>query len=97
MELGDQRLSGNVEDRRGMGIGVGGGLGIGGVVIPLIPAFLGVDPTPILNTVQESRTQGDTREAPRGAPPDTMGQFVSKRLGRTEDVWGQFFKQSGGT
>ena len=29
MELGDQNASGNVEDRRGMGIGMGGGLGIG--------------------------------------------------------------------
>lgn len=97
MQLGDQRSSGNVEDRRGMGIGVGGGLGIGGVVIALIAAFLGVDPTPILNTVQETRSQGDTREAPKGAPADEMGQFVSKVLGSTEDVWGQIFSKSGST
>ena len=34
MQLGDQQPSSNVEDRRG--IGVGGGLGIGGVVIALV-------------------------------------------------------------
>ena len=95
MELGDQKSSDNVEDRRGMGIGVGGGLGIGGVVIALIAAYLGVDPAPILNTVEEVRTQAaETREAPRGAPVDAMGQFVAKVLGSTEDVWGQIFRES---
>jgi hypothetical protein len=93
MQLGGQRSSGNVEDRRGMGV-VGGGLGVGGVVIALIAYFLGVDPTPILNTVQETRGQADTREAPKGAPADEMGQFVSKVLGSTEDVWTQVFRQS---
>jgi predicted metalloprotease len=98
MELGDQRSSDNVEDRRGMGIGaVGGGLGVGGVVIALIAYFLGVDPTPIINTVQETRTQADTREAPKGAPADAMGQFVAKVLGSTEDVWTQIFKNSNAT
>jgi len=94
MELGDQNASGNVEDRRGMGIGVGGGLGIGGIVIALIAAYFGIDPSPILNTVQEAQTQTDTREVPKGAPTDTMGQFVSKVLGSTEDVWGQIFQKS---
>src|SRR5258705_2940118 len=100
MQLGDQRSSDNVEDRRGMGIGVGGGLGIGGVVIALIAMFMGVDPTTVLNTVQqvqEASPRADTREAPRGAPTDQMGQFVSKVLGSTEDVWGQIFQKSGST
>ncbi len=100
MQLGDQRSSDNVEDRRGMGIGVGGGLGIGGVVIALIAMFMGVDPTTVLNTVQqvqEASPRADTREAPRGAPTDPMGQFVSKVLGSTEDVWGQIFQKSGST
>ena len=34
MQLGDQQASGNVEDRRG--IGIGGGLGVGGIVIAVI-------------------------------------------------------------
>ena len=91
MQLGEQRSSGNVEDRRG--IGVGGGLGIGGVVIALIAAFLGIDPSAVLNTVQSNAP--DTREAPKGAPADEMGQFVSKVLASTEDVWTEIFKQNG--
>ena len=94
MELGDQRSSGNVEDRRGMG--VAGGVGIGGVVIAIIAAFLGFDPGQVLNTVQSVEQQRpDTREAPRGAPTDEMGQFVSKVLASTEDVWTEIFKANG--
>jgi hypothetical protein len=33
-------------------------------------------------------------EAPKGAPGDEMGQFVSKVLGSTEEVWGRVFQQS---
>src|SRR5438045_3955164 len=43
MELGNQRASGNVEDRRGIGM-VGGGLGVGGIVVAVIAYFLGFDP-----------------------------------------------------
>ena len=39
MQLGGQRSSGNVEDRRGMGMAAGG-LGIGGVVIALSQTFV---------------------------------------------------------
>src|SRR6185436_967561 len=35
MDLGNQRESSNVEDRRGMGM-AGGGLGVGGVVVALV-------------------------------------------------------------
>jgi predicted metalloprotease len=97
MELGDQQESSNVEDRRGMGIGVGGGLGIGGIVIALVAAYFGVDPSAVLNTVEQAQTQVDTRQAPRGAPSDEMGRFVSKVLGSTEDVWGQIFQKAGRT
>ena len=96
MQLGGQRGSGNIEDRRG--IGVGGGLGIGGVVIALIAMFLGVDPSAFLNMANEvapQATQGPQKAAPQGAPADEMGQFVSKVLGSTEDVWQQEFKALG--
>ncbi len=94
MQLGDQRASGNVEDRRGMGV-VGGGLGVGGIVIALIAYFLGFDPGAVMNAVEQVAPQGETREVPKGAPVDEMGQFVSKVLGSTEDVWGRIFQQSG--
>ena len=52
MQLGDQRASGNVEDRRGMGM-VGGGLGVGGIVIAVIAYFLGFDPSAVMNVAEQ--------------------------------------------
>jgi predicted metalloprotease len=91
MQLGDQRGSDNIEDRRGI---AGGGLGIGGVVIALIAMFWrGPFGDPQHRRV--GRALGAIAEgAPQGAPADEAGQFVSKVLGSTEDVWTQIFKQS---
>ena len=96
MDLGDQRASGNIEDRRG--IGLGGGLGIGGVVIAIIAAFLGFDPGQVLNTMNsvEQSSPRANQQAPReGVPEDPTGQFVAKVLGSTEDVWGDIFQSAG--
>jgi predicted metalloprotease len=94
MELGNQRPSGNVEDRRG-GIGmVGGGLGVGGIVIAVIAYFLGVDPQTAMQIGEQVAPQQQTRQAAKGTPTDQMGQFVSKVLGSTEDVWTKIFAQS---
>src|SRR5205085_1949677 len=95
MELGQQRASGNVEDRRGIGM-VGGGLGVGGIVVAVIAYFLGFDPGTALNVAQQVSAPADTRQAPRGAPADEMGQFVARVLGSSEDVWSRIFQQSGG-
>ena len=92
MQLGDQEASSNVEDRRG--IGVGGGLGIGGIAIAVVAYFLGFDPGTAINVAQQVTSQTETREAPKGAPRDETGQFVAKVLGSTETVWGRIFKES---
>ena len=47
-----------------------------------------------MNVAEQVAPQRETREAPKGAPADEMGQFVSKVLGSTEDVWGKIFQQS---
>ena len=94
MQLGDQRASENVEDRRG--IGIGGGLGIGGIVVAVIAYFLGFDPSTVINVAEQVGSQRETREAPKGAPSDPAGQFVAKVLGSTEDVWSRIFSQSNG-
>jgi uncharacterized protein len=60
MQLGEQQASGNVEDRRGIGV-VGGGLGVGGVVIALIAYFLGFDPSAVLNVAEQVAPQRETR------------------------------------
>jgi predicted metalloprotease len=92
MQLGDQRASSNIEDRRG--IGVGGGIGIGTVVVAVIAYFLGFDPSTVINVAEQVGTQRDTRVAPKGAPGDQAGQFVAKVLGSTEDMWTKVFQQS---
>ena len=96
MQLGGQRSSGNIEDRRGMGMAAGG-LGIGGVVIALIAMFFGVDPA-IVTDIANQAAPRQTQQAPaqqRTGPPDEGQVFVSKVLGSTEDVWQQIFRASG--
>jgi len=92
MQLGDQQASGNVEDRRGMGMA--GGLGVGGVVIALLAYFLGFDPGTVIDAVQQENAPAETRVAAKGAPADVEGQFVSKVLGSTERVWTDIFQKS---
>ena len=93
MDLGNQRASGNVQDRRGMGM-VGGGLGVGGVLVAIVAYFLGFDPGTALNVAQQVTAPHETREGAKGAPADEQGQFAAKVLGSTEDVWGPVFQQS---
>jgi len=95
MQLGNQRSSGNVEDRRGMGpVAIGGGLGIGGVILAIIASFMGIDPSVVLDTVQQREPPREQQAAPqKSGPPDDMQVFVSKVLGSTEDVWQATFRQ----
>jgi predicted metalloprotease len=96
MELGNQRGSGNVEDRRGMGGVVGGGIGVGTLVIAVIAYFLGIDPTTVIDASQQINSQRAPQQAGRqGTPEDEMGQFVSKVLASTEDVWTEIFRSGG--
>ena len=93
MQLGGQEASGNVEDRRGMG--VGGGLGIGGVVVAVIAYFLGFDPGTAVNVAQQvTNPHTESRVVPKGAPADETGQFAARVLGSTEAVWGRILRQS---
>jgi uncharacterized protein len=95
MDLGNQRASSNVDDRRGMGMAAGG-LGIGGIVVAVIAYFLGFDPGTAIQVGQQvgGGSSAQHQEGKRGAPEDETGQFVSKVLGSTEDVWGKVFQQS---
>jgi len=89
MQLGGQRSSTNVEDRRG--IGVGGGVGLGTIVIAVVAYFLGIDPTAVINMAEQAQPQ---QSAPRdpNAPKDEGQVFVEKVLGSTEDVWKQLMR-----
>jgi hypothetical protein len=90
------RRSDNIEDRRGMGPGGGGGirLGLGGVVIVSIIALLmGKNPLELLGLLSQQGGADTTQSQPAtpDAPPanDEATQFVSTILGSTEDVWGK--------
>lgn len=88
------RRSTHIEDRRGVGgtgMAVGGGLGT--LVLALIVAFLGGDPTVVL-------PQGGTPSGSNGTSGQTpspeeeqLVDFVSVVLGDTEDTWHQIFQE----
>ena len=95
MLLDDQRESENVEDRRGGGMAVGGGLGLGGVVLALaIGYFFGIDPSAVLGLINQAPV---TASVPAAKPPadDGMARFVAKVLSSTEDTWRDVFRQAG--
>jgi uncharacterized protein len=88
------RRSGNIEDRRGLGVPLVAGGGIGTVVLLVLALFFGFDPGAILNT--EAPPSGSSTEAPRpSASPsiDTQKDFVSVVLADTEDTWTELFRQ----
>jgi len=98
-----ERQSDNVEDRRGMSISrgakVGGIGGLGLVAIVVISMFMGVDPTQILQVVQQN-TQSPSisvEQSATTAANDDMRNFVSVVLAETEDVWSDTFQQAGKT
>jgi predicted metalloprotease len=98
MRWQDFRTSSNVEDRRGMGMAGGGGLGIGAMVIlGLVGWALGIDPRVLIGGA-EMMTGGGSgyqqqQQGRQGAPQDEMGRFVSAVLGNTEDVWNTVLPQ----
>ena len=100
MRLDDERMSDNVEDRRGNrgGFAVGGRhIGIGAIVLALVIAyFTGINPMTPLGMEQQL---APTQSVPAHAPPanDPSARFVAKVLASTEDVWTQIFKEHGKT
>jgi uncharacterized protein len=101
MEYDELRPSGNIDDRRGQRRMPGGrgGLGIGTIVVlGLLGWALGINPLTLIEGAQMvsgggggmTQTQQPGRQ---GAPNDEMGNFVSRILGETEDVWSQVLPQ----
>jgi predicted metalloprotease len=97
MRWDDGRESGNVEDRRGGGLGQ---LGVGGVVILIIVGVVYAlvthkDPSEIIGDL--SQVVGSTEQAQKGPPKDEEGKFAAIVLGSTEDVWSARFQAHGQT
>lgn len=82
----------NVEDRRGMRMGLPVGGGIGGVVLLiLIAAVTGQNPLELLNTGNPESGQVGTTEP----GDDPQSQFVSVVLRDTEETWAELFAERG--
>jgi predicted metalloprotease len=92
------RRSGNVEDRRGQGMGaVGmGGMGIGGILLVVVISMLmGKNPADVLGgAAGPAPESGQANAAP---VDDQTSQFVDSILTSTEDVWSKVFTASGST
>lgn len=90
MKWQGRRGSGNIEDRRGMGIGLPVGGGIGGIVLLLlVSALTGTNPIDLLNQTSEQAPAG-TSGTSEGDP---QKQFVSVVLADTEETWQQVFQE----
>lgn len=90
-----------MEDRRGMGGGAKAGLGIGGIIMVALFAWLsGGDPVAAVMQQVQQNTFGGNTEVTEGQPQFTeeeqqLATFSTQILAGTEDVWTEIFKQNG--
>src|SRR6185436_5673513 len=82
--------SSNIEDRRGMGIGLPVGGGIGGLVLLLLfSALTGRNPIDLINsTAPESGSVATSGVS----DDDPQAKFISVVLADTEQTWGEIFR-----
>src|ERR1043165_6550197 len=88
--------SSNVEDRRGMGMALPVGGGIGGLILLLLFSPLtGTNPTDLINSSQPAPSETTGTNGVRDDDP--QAQFIAVILKSTEDVCGNVFQQRGST
>lgn len=92
------RRSSNIEDRRGARATprlLGGGIGT--IVLVLVAMYFGVDPTPLIQTMQKapSASTSGTRPSGEDLKNDPLADMVSVVVADTEDVWKAIFRQQG--
>ncbi|MCQ2212558.1 MAG: zinc metallopeptidase [Bacteroidaceae bacterium] len=102
MKLDGRRESSNVDDRRGqrMSGGMMGGLGIGGIIIAAILAWItGGNPLDVLQNVDMTAVtqQGSAEEYKPTAEEEALAHFSKQILASTEDVWNEEFRKMGRT
>lgn len=87
--------TGNVEDRRGTGLALGGSAAVIGVIAYLVLGFMGVqiDPSVIQQLIGSSGS-GDTSQY---AGQDSYETFASKVLGSSNDYWKKTLTAEGKT
>ena len=92
-----RRESQNIEDRRGMRFGRAGGIGLGTIVLALVAAYFGVDPSVVLQGTQPSQQQGEQGSYQESPEEAHLRKFVAFVLADTEDTWGAIFSAAGRT
>lgn len=100
MKLEGRRESGNVDDRRGMGGGTKAGMGIGGmVIVALIAWLMGGNPLSVLQEADLGSmiATGDGTQREMTAEEEQLARFSRQILASTEDVWTKVFRQYGRT
>ena len=90
MKLDGRRESSNVEDRRGMSGGTKAGMGIGGIIIVALMAWL-TGGNPLEAVMQQVAENGGLGSLTGTNTEVNEGQ----REAGTEDVWSEIFKQNG--
>jgi uncharacterized protein len=84
------RRSDNIEDRRGLGVPLVAGGGIGTIILVLAALFFGFDPGAVLQT----DSPNPASEAPATSPrQDDARDFVAVVLADTEDTWAELFRR----
>lgn len=94
MKWQSSRRSINIDDRRGM---PGGGAAIGGlgsILLALVVALLGGDPSVVLE--QGGENPYDSAPQPTSEESDRAADFVAAVLGETEDTWHSIFQSEFG-
>ncbi|MBK0379854.1 KPN_02809 family neutral zinc metallopeptidase [Mucilaginibacter segetis] len=95
MQWFGRRESGNVEEgSSGGGRGLAFGGGIIGIIAAAIYFFTGVDPSQIVNQMQDNSPQENTRSA---GPETNSKKFARVVLADTEDIWTKLFNDMGKT
>ncbi len=86
---------GNVNDRRGMGPMLGGGIGLTGLVIVLLLNFFGGgDATDVINDLQNIPATTSTYESKDFDGADSYEVFTSIVLGSNNELWTKVFNQN---
>jgi predicted metalloprotease len=94
MQWQGRRESGNIEDRRGMGVGLPVGGGVGGLVLLLLFSWLtGTNPLDLISTTSGPQDQSVGTTGVREKDP--QAQFISVVLADTEDTWQELFRKRG--
>jgi len=99
MKLEGRRESTNVEDRRGKRtVATAGGIGIGGIIIALVVMFMGGDPTPVVEQMQQGKQTQYIDDGKDYSQVDVeLMTFCKRILAGTEDVWTREFEKMGRT